>query len=66
MRINFEGKLREGVSAKDMALYMSGSSPRAEPPATSMEYAGEAVRNLNMEQRMTLCNLSIERVPGGD
>ena len=60
MRINFEGKLREGVSAKDMALYMIWQLTTGGATGYFVEYAGEAVRNLNMEQRMTLCNLSIE------
>lgn len=60
MRINFEGKLKDGVSAKDMALYMIWQLTTGGATGYFVEYAGEAVRNLTMEERMTLCNLSIE------
>jgi 3-isopropylmalate/(R)-2-methylmalate dehydratase large subunit len=60
MRVNFEGKLNDGVSAKDMALYMIWQLTTGGATGYFVEYAGEAVRNLTMEQRMTLCNLSIE------
>ncbi len=60
MRINFEGKLNDNVSAKDMALYMISLLTTGGATGYFVEYAGEAVRNLTMEQRMTLCNLSIE------
>ena len=60
MRINFEGKLNEHVSAKDMALYMISQLTTGGATGYFVEYAGEAVRSLTMEQRMTLCNLSIE------
>ncbi len=60
MRINFEGKLGENVSAKDMALYMISQLTTGGATGYFVEYAGEAVRNLTMEERMTLCNLSIE------
>ena len=60
MRINFEGCLGEDVSAKDMALYMISQLTTGGATGYFVEYAGEAVRNLTMEERMTLCNLSIE------
>ena len=60
MRINFEGKLGKNVSAKDMALYMISQLTTGGATGYFVEYAGEAVRNLTMEERMTLCNLSIE------
>jgi 3-isopropylmalate/(R)-2-methylmalate dehydratase large subunit len=60
MRINFEGALREHVGAKDMALYMISQLTTGGATGYFVEYAGEAVRNLTMEERMTLCNLSIE------
>ncbi len=60
MRINFEGKLREQVGAKDMALYMIAQLTTGGATGYFVEYAGEAVRHLTMEERMTLCNLSIE------
>ena len=60
MRITFEGKLKENVGAKDMALYMIWQLGTGGATGYFVEYAGESVRNLTMEQRMTLCNLSIE------
>lgn len=60
MRINFEGKLGKNVSSKDMALYMISKLTTGGATGYFVEYAGEAVRGLTMEQRMTLCNLSIE------
>jgi 3-isopropylmalate/(R)-2-methylmalate dehydratase large subunit len=60
MRINFEGKLNEGVTAKDLALYMISKLTTGGATGYFVEYAGEAIRSMNMEQRMTVCNLSIE------
>ena len=60
MRINFEGKLKPGVTSKDMALYMISKLTTGGATGYFAEYAGEAVRNLSPEARMTLCNLSIE------
>ena len=60
MRINFEGTLNKNVGAKDMALYMIAQLTTGGATGYFVEYAGEAVRNLTMEERMTLCNLSIE------
>lgn len=60
MRIRFEGKLKAGVLAKDMALYMISKMTTGGATGYFVEYAGEAVRALSMEGRMTLCNLSIE------
>src|SRR5690554_6193240 len=60
MRINFEGKLSENVGSKDMALYMISQLSTGGATGYFVEYAGEAIRNLTMEERMTLCNLSIE------
>lgn len=60
MRINFEGKLNDNVGSKDMALYMISQLSTGGATGYFVEYAGEAVRNLTMEERMTLCNLSIE------
>ncbi len=60
MRINFEGKLEDGVTAKDMALYMISKLTTGGATGYFVEYAGEAIRNLSMEERMTVCNLSIE------
>ena len=60
MRINIEGKLGKSVSAKDMALYVISKMTTSGATGNFVEYAGEAVRNLSMEGRLTLCNLSIE------
>lgn len=60
MRINVEGTLKEGVTAKDMALYLMSKLTTSGATGYFVEYAGEAVRNLSMEGRLTLCNLSIE------
>lgn len=60
MRINVEGKLGDYVTAKDIALYLISKLGTGGATGYFVEYAGEAVRSLNMEQRMTLCNLSIE------
>ena len=60
MRIRVEGKLRPGVGAKDMALYLIAKMTTGGATGYFVEYAGEAVRALSMEGRLTLCNLSIE------
>ena len=60
MRITVDGHLAEGVTAKDMALYIIAKLGTGGATGYFVEYAGEAVRSLSMEQRMTLCNLSIE------
>jgi 3-isopropylmalate/(R)-2-methylmalate dehydratase large subunit len=60
LRINFTGKLNKGVTAKDLALYMISKLTTGGGTGYFAEYAGEAIRNLSMEERMTVCNLSIE------
>ncbi len=60
MRIRVEGALRPGVTAKDMALYIIAQQTTGGATGYFVEYAGEAVRHLSMEGRLTLCNLSIE------
>lgn len=60
MRITVNGKLQKGVTAKDIALYIISKLGTGGATGYFVEYAGEAIRDLNMEQRMTLCNLSIE------
>ena len=60
MRINIEGKLGKDVTAKDIALYLMSKLTTSGATGYFVEYAGEAVRNLSMEGRLTLCNLSIE------
>jgi 3-isopropylmalate/(R)-2-methylmalate dehydratase large subunit len=60
MRVRVDGRLPEGVTAKDLALAIIGKIGTDGGAGHVIEYAGEAVRALSMEGRMTLCNLSIE------
>jgi len=60
MRITIDGQLGQGVTAKDMALNIIRHLGMNGGTGYVIEYAGEAVRNLDMESRMTLCNLTIE------
>ena len=60
MRITFDGNLNPGVTSKDLALYMISKLTTGGATGYFVEYAGEAVRNMTMEERMTVCNLSIE------
>ena len=60
MRITIDGELGKGVTAKDMALYMMSKMTTSGATGYFVEYAGSAIRNLTMEGRLTLCNLSIE------
>jgi 3-isopropylmalate/(R)-2-methylmalate dehydratase large subunit len=60
MRVTVDGKLPLGVTAKDMALAIIAKIGTAGGTGHVIEYAGEAVRSLSMEGRMTLCNMTIE------
>ena len=60
MRINIEGELAEGVTAKDVALYIMAQLTTSGATGYAVEYAGSTVRNMSMEGRLTLSNLSIE------
>lgn len=60
MRINVEGQLGQGVTAKDVALYLMSQITTSGATGYFVEYAGSAIRSLSMEGRLTLCNLSIE------
>ena len=60
MKIDVRGRLAEGVTAKDLALGIIGQIGTDGATGHVIEYAGEAVRALSMEGRMTLCNMSIE------
>ncbi len=60
MLIQTRGKLPDGVTAKDLALGIIGQIGTDGATGHVIEYAGEAVRSLSMEGRMTLCNMSIE------
>ena len=60
MRITINGKLQKGVVAKDVALYLMSQLTTSGATGYFVEYAGEVVRQMSMEGRLTLCNLSIE------
>lgn len=60
MRVLVDGKLPEGVTAKDIILAIIGEIGTAGGTGHVIEYAGEAIRALSMEGRMTICNMSIE------
>jgi 3-isopropylmalate/(R)-2-methylmalate dehydratase large subunit len=60
MRVRFEGKLGPGVTAKDMVLHLIGKYTASGARGHAVEYAGEAVDNLEIEARFTLCNMAIE------
>ena len=60
MRINIEGRLGRGVTAKDVALYLMSQLTTSGATGYFVEYAGQVVRDMSMEGRLTLCNLSIE------
>ena len=60
MRITVDGKLPDGVTAKDIILAIIGEIGTAGGTGHVMEYAGQAIRDLSMEGRMTICNMSIE------
>jgi 3-isopropylmalate/(R)-2-methylmalate dehydratase large subunit len=60
MRVRFEGVPGRGVGAKDMILALIGKLGTAGGVGYAVEYAGEAIRALEIEGRMTVCNLSIE------
>ncbi len=60
MRITINGELGRGVTAKDVALYLMAQLSTSGATGYFVEYAGDVVRNLSMEGRLTLCNLSIE------
>ncbi len=60
MRINIEGTLSKGVTAKDVALYLMAQISTSGATGYFVEYGGSVVRDMSMEGRLTLCNLSIE------
>lgn len=60
MLVRVDGKLPEGVTAKDIVLAIIGEIGTAGGTGYVIEYAGEAIRALSMEGRMTICNMSIE------
>jgi len=60
MRVTVDGQLPPGVTAKDIILAIIGEIGTAGGTGHVLEYAGEAIRSLSMEGRMTVCNMSIE------
>ena len=60
MQVNFAGDLPQGVYAKDMIMYLIAQIGIGGATGHVIEYTGSAVNALSMEQRMTLCNMSIE------
>ena len=60
LRINVIGKLLTGVTAKDVILQTIGKIGTAGGIGTVIEYSGSVIENLNIEQRMTICNMSVE------
>ena len=60
MLININGQLGDGVTPKDIILYIIGLIGTAGATGYVIEYAGDAIRGMSMEGRMTVCNMSIE------
>ena len=60
MKVEITGKLRPGVTAKDITLTVIGRTGTAGGTGYVIEYCGEAIRDLSVEGRMTVCNMSIE------
>ena len=60
MKIEIDGALGEGVSSKDIILYIISQISASGGTGYFVEYAGSTIRNLSMEARMTICNMSIE------
>ncbi|MCL4119801.1 UNVERIFIED_CONTAM: hypothetical protein GTU68_042598 [Idotea baltica] len=60
MKITIDGELSNGVFSKDIILYIISKLTAAGGTGYFIEYAGSAIRNLSMEARMTVCNMSIE------
>jgi 3-isopropylmalate/(R)-2-methylmalate dehydratase large subunit len=60
MLISIDGELKSGVTSKDIILHIIGLIGTAGGTGYVIEYAGSAIRNLSMEARMTICNMSIE------
>ena len=60
LRVNVDGKLPVGVTAKDVILKIIGTIGTAGGTGYVIEFAGEVIRSLSMEERMTICNMTIE------
>ena len=61
--LRVDGRLAPGVTAKDLILYLIGQITTDGGTGYVIEYTGEAIRALSQEERMTVCNMSIEAVP---
>ena len=59
MLVKVNGKLGDGITAKDVALAIIGITGTAGGTGYAIEFAGEVVSNLSMEGRMTICNMTI-------
>ncbi|NHO67235.1 3-isopropylmalate dehydratase large subunit [Aestuariicella hydrocarbonica] len=60
MRVRFDGKLADGVTAKDMILHLIGSYGAAGGSGYVIEFAGAVITELDIEARLTLCNMAVE------
>jgi len=60
MRVTFDGKLQSGTTAKDMILHLIARHSAAGGSGLAIEFAGSAIANLEVEARMTLCNMAVE------
>ncbi|MEM9409716.1 MAG: 3-isopropylmalate dehydratase large subunit [Planctomycetota bacterium] len=60
MELRVDGQLQPGVTAKDLVLYLIGKISTSGGTGYAIEYTGETIRSLDMEERMTVCNMSIE------
>src|SRR4030081_35725 len=60
MRINIVGHLNKGIVSKDIILYIISRISASGATGYFVEYAGSVIRELSMESRMTICNMSIE------
>ncbi len=60
LELRIDGQLPQGVTAKDLVLYLIGQLTTDGGTGYAIEYTGDAIRGLSMEERMTVCNMSIE------
>jgi 3-isopropylmalate/(R)-2-methylmalate dehydratase large subunit len=60
MRITIHGRMGKGVTAKDIILYINAKISASGATGYFLEYAGDTIQNMSMEERMTICNMSIE------
>ena len=60
MRVTLDGRLQSGATAKDLALHVVATLGFKGGTGYVLEYAGEALASMSMDERMTLCNMAIE------